>query len=330
MQFDVQGSDGLDAGFNYEQTVRPYTDAGRALASPAPAGATGILLSSATATSGALQPGALVAIGLDTAAGFETRQIVSIAGDRLELDAPLGRAHATGEVVSTEFVHYRWYPDAQVGTSYFHDHVNGISSWHHGLFGALIVEPPGSTYHDPIDGHLIESGLQADIHTTASVGLDVPGGVRQSSSSFREFVLCVIDGTDINRVGRSTGGAVNLRAEPLDGRGGDPAHLLDSTVHGDPATPVLQAYVGDPIVIRTLASATNDIHTLHVDGHAFRLEPWSAASPYVDTAIVGVSERFDLVIPAAGGPARRAGDYLYRNGRPIQVRGGQLGHPACP
>ncbi len=318
VQFDVQGSDGLDAGFNYEQTVRPYTDAGRPLVTASQAGATRIRLASATAASGVLQPGALVGIGLDTTAGFETRQVVSVAGDTLELDAPLDRAHAVGEIVSTEFVHYRWYPDAQVGTSYFHDHVNGISSWRHGLFGALVVEPPGSTYHDPVDGQAIESGLLADIHTHSPVSSAVSG-------SFREFVLCVIDGTDINRVGRSTGSAVNLRAEPLDGRGGDPAHALDSAVHGDPATPVLRAYVGDPIVIRTLASATNDIHTLHVDGHAFRLEPWSTASRSVDTALIGVSERFDLSIPAAGGPARRPGDYLYRNGRPSKFQEGSWG-----
>ena len=318
VQFDVQASDGLDAGFNYEQTVRPYTEAGRPLASSADAGASEIVLGAASLASGALQAGALVGVGLDTPEGFETRQIVSVDGDRLRLDAPLERDHAAGEIVSTEFVHYRWYPDAQVGTSYFHDHVNGISSWHHGLFGALVVEPPGSTYLDPHDGHPIESGVTADIHTRSPVSFDVSG-------SFREFVLCVIDGTDIDRVGRSTGGAVDLRAEPLDGRTGDPARILDSTVHGDPATPLLEAYVGDPIVIRTLASATNDIHTLHIDGHGFRLEPWSRASPFVDTALVGVSERFDLVIPAAGGPARRAGDYLYRNGRPSKFREGSWG-----
>ena len=54
--------------------------------------------------------------------------------------------------MSTEFVRYRWYPDAQFGTAYFHDHVDALHSWQHGLFGGLIAEPPGSVYLDPRTG----------------------------------------------------------------------------------------------------------------------------------------------------------------------------------
>ena len=169
----------------------------------------------------------------------------------------------------------------------------------------------------PITAAIIESGLAADIHTTQPVSADVTG-------SFRELVL-FIDDTDIDRVGRSTGSAFNLRAEPLDGRGGDPALLFSSTIHGDPATPLLEAYVGDPMVVRTLASA----HQRHPH-HARRrpLVPPRAVQPGlgpVSTVSVGISERYDLVIPAAGGPGRRAGDYLYRNGRPTKLREGSWG-----
>jgi FtsP/CotA-like multicopper oxidase with cupredoxin domain len=265
-----------------------------------------------------LQPGVLVAVGIDRADGFETRHIVGNEGDRVVLDRPLLRAYDAGAIVSPEFVRYRWYPDAQVGTTYFHDHVNALSSWRHGLFGALIVEPPGSTYQDPYTGAHLDSGLRADIHTRSGVGVDVAG-------SFREFVLMLSDGTDIDREGRSSGSSIDLRAEPLRRRGGDPAHVLDSHVHGDPATPVLEAYVGDPLVIRTLVPATNDIHTLHIDGHPFRIEPWNRASPPVSTVHIGISERYDLVIPSAGGTGQRAGDYLYRNGRPVKLKEGSWG-----
>ena len=37
--------------------------------------------------------------------------------------------------------------DAEVGTVYWHDHVDGINSWRHGLFGALVVEPRGTDMH---------------------------------------------------------------------------------------------------------------------------------------------------------------------------------------
>ena len=54
---------------------------------------------------------------------------------------------------------------------------------------------------------------------------------------------------------------------PLKAREGDPSLLFSSEAHGDPETPLLEAYLGDPIVIRGLVSAMNDVNTLHVDGH---------------------------------------------------------------
>ena len=123
------------------------------------------------------------------------------------------------------------------------------------------------------------------------------------------------------------GSAINLRAEPLDGAGGDPAKLFSSHVHGDPATPVVEANLGDPIVVRSLVGATNDVHTLHVDGHWFRAEPYSSTSPPISTVHVGISERFDLVLPAAG--ARRAAGRLPVLQRAIvQATRRQLGHRA--
>ena len=45
-------------------------------------------------------------------------------------------------------------------------------------------------------------------------------------------------------------------------------------MYGDPATPVLEAFLGDPVVVRALVAGTNDLHTWHVDGHWFRVEPF--------------------------------------------------------
>lgn len=314
VQFDVLASDGLNTGFNYEQTVRPYTEAGVTLGVPTAAGTDGLTL----AVTDAFAPGALVGIGLDRPGGLEIRQVVRVDGAWIELDRPLELGHDAGEIVSAEFVRYRWYPDVQFGTAYFHDHVNALSSWRHGLFGALIVEPPGSSYRDPRSGAEIESGLIADIRTAAPVSVDVSG-------SFRELVMFIQDDTQLNRVGRSSGSAFGLRAEPVDGRARDPTALFDSRLHGDPETPLLEAYVGDPIVIRGLVSATNDVHTWHLDGHWFRVEPWSATSRPVGTVHIGISERFDLVIPRAGGQQGMAGDYLYRNGRTSKLREGSWG-----
>lgn len=150
----------------------------------------------------------------------------------------------------------RWYPDVQFGTAYFHDHVDALHSWRHGLSGAIVAEPPRSTYHDPHSGQEIRSGSIADIHTdpTAVVSADVRG-------SFREAVTFLEDDNPLTRAGAASGGTIGLRADPLAARGGDPARLFSSAAHGDPATPLVEAYAGDPVVFRTLVSGTNDVHT---------------------------------------------------------------------
>jgi FtsP/CotA-like multicopper oxidase with cupredoxin domain len=314
VQFDVQASDGVIAGFNYEQSVRPFTIEGEALVAPTASGGTSVHVESADR----FQPGILVGVGMDEDETFEVREIASIAGNTVTFSEPLEHAHAAGEIVSTEFVRYRWYPDVQFGTAYFHDHVNALKSWRHGLVGALVSEPPGSSYHDPRTGEQIESGPVADIRTESRVSADVTG-------SFREFALFIQDDNPPVHIDRSSGSAINLRAEPLAERNGDPARLFSSSAHGDPATPLLEANLGDPLVLRALVGGTNDVHTLHVDGHWFRIEPYSLTSPPTSTAHLGISERYDVVIPAAGGPQQLPGDYLYYNGRSFKLREGSWG-----
>ncbi|MEE8157767.1 MAG: hypothetical protein V3T78_00150, partial [Dehalococcoidia bacterium] len=249
---------------------------------------------------------------------FEIRRIQAIDGDTLIFEEPLRYSHARGEIVSTEFVRYRWYPDVQFGTAYFHDHVSALTSWKHGLFGAFIAEPPGSTYHDPYTGLEVKSAPIVDVRTDSVVSVDVTG-------SFRELVMFIQDDNPFTNVGDSSGSSFNLRVEPLATRGGEPSSLFSSKVHGDPETPLLESFLGDPIVVRTLVSATNDVHTLHVDGHWFRLEPFSDLSPPINTIHLGISERYDLFIPKAGGPQEMAGDYLYYSGRSFKLREGSWG-----
>jgi len=314
VQFDVQASDGVITGFNYEQSVRPFAAAGEKLIAPSAAGDPMLQLTNAAR----FQVGALVGVGMGQDRTFEVRRVVEASGDQLRFDEPLRYPHAAGEYVSTEFVRYRWYPDVQFGTAYFHDHVDAIASWRHGLFGALISEPPGSTYHDPHTGAEIRSGLLADIHTMGRVSVDVSG-------SFREAAMFIQDDEPITHVGRSSGSSLDLRVEPPAARGGDPSLYFSSTAHGDPATPVIEANLGDPVVVRLLVGGTNDVHTWHLDGHTFRLEPQSSLSPPIDTIHLGISERYDLSIARAGGAQRMPGDYLYYSGRSFKLAEGSWG-----
>jgi FtsP/CotA-like multicopper oxidase with cupredoxin domain len=314
VQFDVQASDGVDAGFNYEQSVRPFKAEGETLQQAVAAGAKEVRLSSAER----FQAGVLVGIGMEEDQTFEVARVAAASGATLALSEPLQFRHGRGAIVSTEFVRYRWYPDTQLGTVYFHDHVDALTSWAHGLFGAFICEPPGSSYHDPHSGASIDSGLVADVHTQAPVSVDIAG-------SFRELVMLLQDGNLLTRFGTSSGSTLNMRAEPLDRRRGDPSTLFDAKTGGDPATTLLEAYLGDPVVMRALVAGSNEVHTWHVDGHWFRAEPYSSRSPPINTIHIGISERYDLSIPKAGGPQGMPGDYLYYNGRTSKLREGSWG-----
>ena len=306
VQFDVQASDGVDGGFNYEQTVRPYAADPATVMAAAPTGAMSILVSRPPTV------GEFVGIGMGRPDGFEVVQVSAVVGDQLTLSRPLKQAHAAGELVSAEFVRYRWYPDVQVGTAFFHDHVNAILGQPHGLYGGLVVEPPGSSYFDPVTGKALSNGPVADIHTTSPTSVDVTG-------SFRELVTYLGDDAALTAVGRDTGGTLNLRVEPIAKRPDLGAPFL-----GAVQTPSLSAYLGDPVVFRALVGASNEVHTFHLDGHGFRVEPWSVSSPLVSTVPIGISERYDLST-FAGGPRRQAGDYLFGNGRLGKLESGSWG-----
>ena len=129
------------------------------------------------------------------------------------------------------------------------------------MVGQIIVEPKGSTYHDPHDGRRDPTPARSPTSTQPDNRDSLPGVV---NGSFREFALWTIDqmpGVD---------STLNLRAEPWADRPGtrDPSLLFTSYTHGDPYTPLPQAYPGDPFVIRTI-TANASVDTLHVDGMRF-------------------------------------------------------------
>ena len=320
LQFDIQASDGVPTGFGYEQSVRPFAIEGVRVASSARAEERSLVVDDASR----FHPRIEVGIGMDQVDTFEVRQIKSISGNTLTFVEPLKFAHTENEIVSVEFVRYRWYADVQVGAVYWHDHVNALVSWGHGLFGVTIIEPPGSTYHDPATGEVVKSGTLADIHTDSTDRVVTP----DVTGSFRELVLFVQDTNPRTEVGDGTGSSFNMRVEPLEARldeVDDPALLFSSLAHGDPAGPILKAYLGDPIIFRLLVGGANETHVIHIDGHWFRLERFSLNSRPRNSIHVGISERENLVIPRAGGPQRMAGDYLFYNGRAFHFKEGSWG-----
>jgi manganese oxidase len=241
----------------------------------------------------------------------------------LTLDTPLSRDHAEGEWAGTEFVQERWYPDVDLDNVFWHDHVDGIHGWGKGLVGQLIVEPKGSTYHDPVTGERVRSGNIVDIRTPNPLA---PGLVE---GSFRELALWTIGDNP------ATDSTLNLRAEPWSERlaaDKDPSLLFSSYRHGDPRTPLPRAYRNDPFVIRTVNVTGNGIDSLHLDGHRFYTErhfrdaDGKIASTPQDTVQYGVSSKFTAILEGgAGGLQGNAGDYMYKNGIGRRFRQGAWG-----
>ncbi len=325
VQFDPNGSDGATAGMVYGQAVRPYRVDDARLATDAAVGATAVTVK----PTGTLPSLAKYRVGIWIAVGLGTEQIeirkvtgVASAGANrvLALNEPLAKAHAVDEWAGTEFVKEVWFPDVVLDNIFWHDHVDGIHNWGHGLVGQLIIEPKGSTYHDPVSGAEVESGTLVDIHTNNPLA---PGLV---GSSFREFVLWTLDQNP------TTDSTLNLRAEPLSDRrvvDPDPSLLYSSYRHGDPGTPIPRAYAGDPFVIRTI-NVSSGVDTLHIDGHRIfaenrYVENGKITSSPLSALVYGISERFTLALNSAGGPQKRAGDYLYTNGIGRRVEQGAWG-----
>lgn len=205
----------------------------------------------------------------------------------------------------------RFFADEELQTVFFHDHLFANSHQQHGMFGAVIIEEAGATFHDICDGRELKSGAQAVIR-------------RRDGTSFREFALFVHDfallfdkkGNPLNPP-EAPGShddpgvmGINYRAEPMRERlkkEEDPAYIFSSLVHGDPATPILETYPGDELMIRLLDGAHEEQHAFNVAGMSWRREVADPRSPIAASQTLGISEAFNLNIAEK----YEAGDYLY-------------------
>lgn len=205
----------------------------------------------------------------------------------------------------------RFFADTELRTVFFHDHLFANSHQMHGVFGAMIIEEAGATFHSPRSGKELRRGTKAVIR-------------RKDGTSFREFALFVHDfaflfdkdGNALNPPAvpgsHDDPGVmgINYRCEPMRERlkkHEDPAYIFSSLVHGDPATPILETYPGDEIVIRLLDGAHEEQHVFNITGMSWQREIADPHSPIAASQTIGISEAFNLRITKKYAP----GDYLY-------------------
>ncbi|MHB8481964.1 MAG: multicopper oxidase domain-containing protein [Nitrospiria bacterium] len=374
IQFDNQASDGVMSGFSYEQSVRPFTMIGKKDHKGLPPPMNAVLEADTAPRSGSIKikmgegatafhVGTDIMIGMHEVKTAEVRWIKSIDGDTVTFTEPLKHTHKKGEIASSEYVRYRYWVDADLGTVFWHDHALGATTWPHGGVGGLMVEPVGSTYHDPKTGKEIRSGPIADIHSTEPIGYNRSGSFRemvvylhdtvpftaqvvtagnppgqsvQASIDSGQTISFVMPGDilktaipTLNGGTHTTGGGMFFRAESLARRlvdNPEPSLVFSSLAHHnqDSATPMLRAYVGDTVVFRLLHVMMNESHTWHIAGHAFRTERYAQFSDLRNAYHVGIAERYDLVT-VAGGAQQMAGDYLHFDGRASHLSEGSWG-----
>ena len=373
MQFDNQASDGVISGLSYEQSMRPFTMLEKTTKHGLPAPMNTVLtaavkkgVKSITVKNAAqfhvntellvgadcLQP------SKDTSSSVkrdiscsEVGRIKEIKGNTITLYQPLKFNHPKHDITTVEFVRYRWWVDVDLGTVFWHDHAFGATTWPHGGFGSVIIEPYGSTYHDPKNGKQLYSGPIADIHTTEPIGYGVNGSFRELMVSIHDTVphtvntitagnppgqpievaleagktvsfampekILAAPNPYINGGTHTTGSGLNFRAAPFAQRlsnNPDTSKLFSSGIHGDPGTPLLRAYVGDTIVFRLLHQLMNESHVWTVSGHTFLTERYAGDANRKNSIHVGIAERYDLVTKA-GGFQGMPGDYIHFNGR---------------
>ncbi|MBA2664252.1 MAG: copper oxidase [Bradymonadaceae bacterium] len=167
VKFDM-GSDGGMNGFNYEDGVHSPHEVHMMIEAINRMG------------------GAFVADGT-LAEGGERVQLQAAHHPRIHHPLAHG-AQTTQQVLWADPLLDAQGQDRTLGMAFFHDHMSAASWQQHGMYGAFIIEPAGSTWRDPESG--VRFGTRSDGGPT-SYRADIL--TAKPADSFREFALMFAD-----------------------------------------------------------------------------------------------------------------------------------------
>jgi manganese oxidase len=324
VKFDVTSSDGAGNGFNYEDGTFSPEEVQELIAAINNPGQAGIPAGSWAHCAGcstnlrAAQP--------------PPAEICS--GNPLPADCTNG--HWKGAQTTIQ----RWYLDPQVDDSnvdrtlrtvFTHDHFGPSTHQQAGLYAGLLVEPKGSSWTSN-DG-TVTFGSRSDGGPTSWQARILNG-----DDSYREFMLEFQDlqlaytapdvgnkpinppstqslvTTGIPGVPAGTQ-SVNYTNEPVAWRIGQfqdlsyvydnaTAKAVDPTQNPDPLTPLMRAYQGDKVQIRTLVGAHVFSHQFNLEGPTWFSEASWKNSGYRSTQAMGLSEHYELLfnVPSSSAP----------------------------
>jgi hypothetical protein len=102
--------------------------------------------------------------------------------------------------------------------------------------------------------------------------------------------------------------------------------MYDGELHGEPATPILEARAGDPLRINVLAPVSEQAQGFALEGHRWPVEPGMAGSNIVGSAqIAGLASLVIYPVGGAGGPRAQPGDFVYGSTREAYRESGMWG-----
>jgi hypothetical protein len=212
---------------------------------------------------------------------------------------------------------YRFYADtSKIGSALIND-FGGNGSGVDGLYGAVVVAPKDATFTDPKTGKPADVGARVDVH--------VPG-----AADYRDFTLAFADSDPIiggsfmpYPITVSGQSLVNYKSEP---RADDPS-MFSSAAHGDPSTPILEAYAGEPVRVHALVGpGSEQLHSFNLGGLSWHIDPALPDSNDVSTQGFGPWETVDAHVDGgAGGRAHADGDFFYGDMRRAFTEAGMWG-----
>ena len=236
---------------------------------------------------------------------------------------------------------HRWVVDEEFGPCFFHDHLLANFRQKHGLFAALIAEPPRSQWHTADQDDTAWAGAEAVVVPPTNTG--VPP-FRDSCLAVGDFVpLLDRGGRPLNPPGELSGDddpgsmAVNYRSAPLTFRGRDPSTWF-TTQHdvppGEPAeeapeveepegpeppraaalpdTPTIRSHPGERVRVRLIQGSHEEQHSFVMHGMRWPREWHNPRSVLVNQQTLGISEAFTLDVDPAARSPYGPGDHLWR------------------
>jgi hypothetical protein len=263
----------------------------------------------------------------------ETNGAVSFHADMLSYDPAVSGGIEAGRmpaqaVLPSQSRAYTFFASPEVGetTALIRDWGDVTENPSLGLYGAIVVGPEGAAYRDVYsnDDVSLASRWQVNVHP-------LQGG------PYRDYTLFMQDEDESIGTHRMpyttevTGpAAINYQTAPLEERldeDEDTSNVFRSTEeHGDPETPLLEAYAGEAIAIHVLAPSSEQSQVFTIEGHEWPFEPQRTGSDLLSAVQLGGLEAITIQPDGgAGGRTAAAGDYLYGNHREPYREAGQWG-----